>query len=73
MLLWGKNIFDRLIVMDDISGTADRSNDFDSFLTVMKKCNFTCIYVFHTMYPSKLNSQMITSQTKFFNMFPGSM
>ena len=59
--------------MDDVSAIADRSNEFGSFLTVARKFNFTCVYVFHTMYPSKLNGQMIISQTKIFNIFPGSI
>ena len=67
------NKLDRRIVMDDVSGLADRSDDFGSFLTLAKKFNFTCVYVFHIMYPSKLNWQMIILRTKIFNMFPGSI
>ena len=34
----GENdVFDRLIVMDDVSGLADKSNEFCSFLTVSRK------------------------------------
>ena len=29
-----KDVFDRLNVMDDVSGLADKSNEFCSFLTV---------------------------------------
>ena len=65
--------FERLIVMDDVSGLADKSNNFASFLTVARKFSFTVVYVFHTMYPSKQNWQMIISQTKIFNIFPGSV
>ena len=67
------NIFDRLIVMDNDLGIAERSNEFGSFFIVARKFNFTCVYVFHTMYPSKLNWQMIISQTKIFNIFPASI
>ena len=67
------NIFDRVIFMDDVSGLADKSNEFGNFLTIARKFNFTVTYVFHTMYPSKQNWQMITSQTKIFNIFPGSI
>ena len=67
------NIFDRVIVMDDVSGLAGKSNKFGNFLTVTRKFNFTVVYVFHTMYPSKGNWQMIISQTKIFNIFPGSI
>ena len=67
------NNFDRLIVMDDVSGLVDKSNNFASFLTVARKFNFTVVYVFHTMYPSKQNWQMIISQAKIFNIFPRSI
>ena len=70
-ILGENNTFDRLTVMDDVSGVADRSNKFGSFLTVARKFNFTCVYVFHTMYSSKLNWLMIISQTKIFKIFPG--
>ena len=59
--------------MDDGSGLSDKSNDFGSFLTVARKFNFTAVHAFHTMYPSKQNWQMIISQTKIFNIFPGSI
>ena len=32
--LGGNDVFDRLIVMDDVSGIADKSSEFCSFLTV---------------------------------------
>ena len=66
------NIFDKLIVMDDVSGLADKSDNFANFLTISRKFSFTCVYDFHTMYPTKSSWQMILSQTKFFNIFPGS-
>lgn len=72
-ILGENHIFDRLIVMDDVSRLADRSNSFGSFLTVARKFNITCVYVFHIMYRSKLNWQMIILQTKIFNTFPGSI
>ena len=68
-----KNIFNKLIVMDDISGLDDRSNEFVNLLTVVRKFNFTCIYVFHTIYPSRSNWQMIISKTKIFNIFSVSL
>ena len=67
------NIYNKLIVMDDVSGLADKSNNFANFLTVPRKFNFTCVYVFHTIYPTRSNWQMILSQTKIFNIFPGSL
>ena len=59
--------------MDDVSGLADKSDDFANFLTVSQKFNFTCVYVFHTIYPMRSNWQMILSQTKILNIFPGSL
>ena len=44
------NKFDKLILMDDVSGLADKSDDFGNFLTVFRKFGFSCVYVFHTMY-----------------------
>ena len=35
------SIYNRLIVMDDVSGFADKSNDFGSFLTVAIRFNIT--------------------------------
>ena len=67
------NVFNKLIVMDDVSGLADKSNNFANFLTVSRKFNFSCVYVFHTMYPTRSNWQMILSQTKIFNIFLGSL
>ena len=44
-----KNIFNKLIVMENVSGLAVRSNDFANFLTAAQKFNFTCVYNFHTI------------------------
>ena len=55
--------------MDDISSLAEKS--FVNFLTVSKKFGLTCVYVFHTLYPTRQNWQMILEQTKIFNIFPG--
>ena len=43
-IIMGKNkIFDKLLVMDDVSGLADKSDDFANFLTVSRKFNFTFV------------------------------
>ena len=60
---------DRLIVMDDVSGLADESKKFASFLTVACKFNYTCVYIFHTIYPEKSIWRTILSQTNIFNIF----
>ena len=67
----GENIkLDRLIVMDDILGLADRSETFANFLTVSRKFGLTCVYIFHRIYPTRRNWQMILSQTKVSDFFP---
>ena len=68
-----KDVFDRLIVMDDISGLADKSNDLCSFLTVSRKYRYSCIYIFYTVFPQLRNWQMILSQTKILNIFPSAV
>ena len=57
-------VFDKLIVMDDVSGLADKSDEFANFLTVSRKYRMTCVYIFHTIYPSRQNWEMIMSQTQ---------
>ena len=52
----GENLkINKLIVMDDVSGLADRSNKFSDFLAVSRKYGFSCLYVFHTIYPGRQN------------------
>ena len=63
----------RLIVMEDVSGLADKSEEFSNFLTVSRKYGFSCLYVFHTIYPGRQSWEMIMSQTHIFNFFPGSI
>ena len=41
----------KLIIMDDVFGLADKSQEFSNFLTVSRKYGFSCLYVFHTIYP----------------------
>ena len=70
----GENgVFDRLIVIDDVSGLADKSNEFCSFLTVSRKYRYSCIYIFHIVFPTLSNWQMNLSQTKFLNIFPSAI
>ena len=70
----GENtILDRVIVMDDVSGLADKSEEFANFLTVSRKYGLACVYIFHTIYSARQHWQMILSQTKIFNFIPGSI
>ena len=41
----------RLIIMDDVSGLADKSEELSNFMTVSGKYGFSCLCVFHTIYP----------------------
>ena len=59
--------------MDDVSGVADKSNNFSNFLTVSQKFGYICVYIFHIIYPKKFIWQMILSQTKIFNIFPSAI
>ena len=68
-----KSKCDKLIVFNDVSGLADESKKFVSFLTVARKYNYNCIYIFHTIYPEKSNWRSIISKTNIFNIFPASV
>ena len=68
-----KTTRDKLIIFDDVSGLADDSKKFVSFLTVAHKYSYNCVYIFHTIYPEKSNWHTILSQTNIFNIFPASV
>ena len=71
-VFWENLIRDRLIVFDNISGLAANSKKFASFLTVTRKYNYNCIYIFHTIFPEKANWQTILSQTIIY-IFPATV
>ena len=62
----------RLIVMGDVSGVADISTKFVTFLTVSRQFAYHCIYVFHVIATSQA-WQKIISQANIFNIFPSSV
>ena len=66
-------ILDKLIIMDDVSGLDGISEEFTNILTVSRKYGLTCVYIFHTIYPTRQNWQMIMYQTKIFSLLPGSV
>ena len=68
-----KSVRDRLIVFDDVSGLADDSKKFVSFLTVARKYSYNCVYIFHTIYPGKANWLTILSQRNIYNIFPATV
>ena len=52
--IFGENKkFDEFVVMGDVSGLADKSNDFANFLTVSRKFGYICLYIFHIIYLTK--------------------
>ena len=63
---------EKLIVMDDVSGLADKSDIFSNFLTVSRKYGFSYIYIFYTIYTNRQNWEMMP-QTHIFYFFPGSI
>ena len=71
--IFGEKKIDKLIVTDNVSGLADKSNDFSNFLTASWKFGYICLYIFHIIYLPKSIWQMILSQTKIFNFFPSSI
>ena len=43
---------DKVVVMNNVSGLADKSDVFSNFLTVSRKYGLSCVYIFHTIYPN---------------------
>ena len=64
---------DRLIIMDDVSGVAEVSKKFANFLTLSRKFDYSCVYVFHVIVSASQIWQKIISQTNIFNIFPASV
>ena len=46
---------DRLIVMDDVLGLADKPEKFANFLIVSRKFSLTYVYIFHTICQMRQN------------------
>ena len=60
--------------MDHVSGLVDRSKKFASFLTVARKCRYSCVYIFDMIFPEKVTTwRSILSQTNIYNIFPASV
>ena len=68
-----KSYRNRLIVMDDVSGLADSSSTFASFLTIARNFRYHCLYIFHAIHPEKSVWKTILSQTNLLNIFPASV
>ena len=48
------NVFNKLIVMDNVTDLADKLANFSDFLTVSRKVNLTCVYIFHKLTQSEV-------------------
>ena len=64
---------DQVIAMDNFSCFPDKRNDFASFLTVSRKFKYSCVYIFHIIYPEKSIWNLILLQIKKINIFVGSV
>ena len=62
-----------LIVMDDVSGLADKSNTFANFLIVAKMFGNHCVYIFQIILLEKEIWKKLILQTKVFNILPSSI
>ena len=50
----GENmVLDKLIVMDNASDLADKSDEFTNFLSVSRKYGLTSVDIFHTIYVTR--------------------
>ena len=57
-IVMGENkILDKLIVIGSVLGLPAKSDDFANFLTMTRKFNFTCVNIFHMMYPTDLTGK----------------
>ena len=69
--IFGEKIkLDKLNIMDNVLGLADKLNEFESFLKIYRKFGFSCIHLLHITYLKISIWQMIILQTKIFNIFP---
>ena len=65
-----KKKMDRLIVMDDVSGVADISRKFATFLSVSRKFGYHCVYVFHVIATSQIWQKIISEINISQQIFP---
>ena len=67
-----RTVLDNLIVLDDVTGLADKSHSFVKFLTYCRKYDYNVLYIFHE--PALSSKFMdIMSRTQIFCVFPTAM
>ena len=64
---------DSLIVLDDVSGLADKSPSFVTFMTVCRKFGYSLLYIFHETVQSSPRWKYILSQRQIFSLFPSAL
>ena len=64
---------DNLIVLDDVTGLADKSHSFIRFLMYCHKFGYSVSYIFHEPVLSSPRWKDILSQTQIFCIFPSTM
>ena len=55
--------------MDDVSSLPNEFKNLSSFLTVARKYRYSCVYIFHTIFPGKAIWRSVLSQTNIYNIF----
>ena len=61
---------DSLVILDNVSGLADRSKSFVTFMTTCRKFGYSLIYVFHETAVNSSRWKDILSQMQIFCIFP---
>ena len=61
---------DSLVILDNVSGLADRSKSFVTFMTTCRKFGYSLIYVFHETTVNSSRWKDILSQMQIFCIFP---
>ena len=70
----GENMMlDKLIVMDNVSGLAEKYDEFANFLHFSRKYGLTCVYIFHTIYSARQKWQMKCPRQEYIYFFSGSV
>ena len=63
------NVCNKLIVMDKVTDLADKLDNFRNFLTVSRKVNLTCVYIFHKLTQSEVAGKWFFHKPKFLIFF----
>ena len=74
VMVWGKYVKrDNLIILDYVSGLADRSESFVTLMTTCRKIGYSLIYAFHETAVSGPKWKDTLSETQIFYIFPSAI